>query len=100
MQEALQNVSAHAQASRANVITVFSPRRLKVTIIDDGQGFDLEAVRRNTLDHFGLLSMQERTESLGGHLSIQTQPGQGTRVELTVPIPVPLAGEVHTNGVH
>ena len=100
VQEALQNVSAHAQASRANVITVFSPRRLKVTIIDDGQGFDLEAVRRNTLDHFGLLSMQERTESLGGHLSIQTQPGQGTRVELTVPIPVPLAGEVHTNGVH
>ncbi|MCB0209920.1 MAG: GAF domain-containing sensor histidine kinase [Anaerolineae bacterium] len=100
VQEALQNVSAHARADRANVIIVFSPRRLKVTIIDNGQGFDLDAVRCNTLDHFGLLSMQERTESLGGTLSIQTQPGQGTRVELTVPIPIDLPREANTNGSH
>lgn len=100
VQEALQNVSAHAQADRVSVIIVFSPRCLKVTIIDDGQGFDLEVVQRNTLDHFGLLSMQERTESLGGHLSIQTQPGQGTRVELAVPIPIAIHREAHTNGTH
>ncbi|MCB0195510.1 MAG: GAF domain-containing sensor histidine kinase [Anaerolineae bacterium] len=100
VQEALQNVSAHAQARRANVIVVFSPRRLKVTVIDDGQGFDLDTVRRNTLDHFGLLSMQERTESLGGHLSIESRPGQGTRIELVVPIPISLPREVNTNGTH
>ncbi len=100
VQEALQNVSAHARASRANVITVFSPRRLKVTIIDDGQGFDIEAVRGKPPGHFGLLSMQERAESLGGHLTIQTQPGQGTRIELVVPIPTAQTSEATTNGAH
>ena len=99
VQEALQNVSAHAQASRVNIITVFSPRRLKVTIIDNGQGFDIETVQGKTLDHFGLLSMQERAESLGGRLTIQTQPGQGARVELVVPIPAKTS-EAITNGTH
>jgi signal transduction histidine kinase len=86
MQEALQNVSAHAQASWAEVIIAFSPQTLKLSVIDDGQGFDLEAVQRNMIGHFGLLGMKERAQSLGGCLNIQTQPQQGTRVELMVPI--------------
>ncbi|MDW8325301.1 MAG: GAF domain-containing sensor histidine kinase [Anaerolineales bacterium] len=84
MQEALQNVSAHAHARRAEVAIGFSPEAVTLTITDDGQGFDLEAVQRD--GHFGLLGMQERAGSLGGRLTIRTAPAQGTRVELFVPL--------------
>lgn len=86
MQEALQNVSAHAQARQAGVSITFSENSLKLTVEDDGQGFDLEAVQRNNHVNFGLLSMKERAQSLGGQLAIQTASGQGTRVKLVVPI--------------
>ena len=86
MQEALQNVSAHAKAKEAEVIITFSPTTLSLKVIDDGQGFDLEAVQQNGHGHFGLLSMRERAESLGGKLSIESRPGQRTQVELKVPI--------------
>jgi two-component system sensor histidine kinase DegS len=87
MQEALQNVSVHAQARQAEVIVTFSPQTLKLVIMDDGQGFNLAAVQIHNNGSFGLLSMRERAESLGGWLSIQTQPGLGTQVELVVPVP-------------
>jgi two-component system sensor histidine kinase DegS len=86
MQEALQNVSAHAQAGRAEILVAFSPNSLHLTVSDDGRGFDLAAAQQNHKGSFGLLSMQERAESLGGRLTIQTQPGQGTQVELVVPV--------------
>jgi two-component system sensor histidine kinase DegS len=86
MQEALQNVSAHAQAGRADVIIDFSAASLNLTVADDGQGFDLVAVKRNNHGNIGLLSMNERAESLGGHLTIRTKLQQGTQVELAVPI--------------
>jgi two-component system sensor histidine kinase DegS len=85
MQEALQNISAHAQASRAEVIITFAPQLVKLVVLDNGQGFDLAATRQQHNGSFGLLNMHERAESLGGRLSIQTQPGQGTQVELVVP---------------
>ena len=86
MQEALQNVSAHAQARQVEVLIAFSPKTLKLTVIDDGRGFDLAAVQQLHNGSFGLLSMRERAESLGGRLTIQTQPERGTQVELVVPI--------------
>jgi signal transduction histidine kinase len=86
MQEALQNVSAHAEAQQAEVIITFAPQILKIVITDDGRGFDLATVQQRNNGSFGLLSMAERAESLGGRLSIQTQTEQGTRVELVVPI--------------
>ena len=88
MQEALQNVSAHAKAKRAEVIITFSPNTFSLKVLDDGQGFDLEAVQRNGHSHFGLLSMRERAESLRGNLAIKSRPGQSTQVELIVPIQV------------
>lgn len=86
MQEALQNVSAHAQAGQSNITLHFLPDTFKLTIQDDGQGFDLNIVQQNGLGHLGLFSMQERAERLKGGLDIQSQPGQGTQVELTVPV--------------
>ena len=67
-------------------MAAFSPRTFKLTIIDDGQGFDLEQAVQNRNGRLGLLGMKERAESLGGSLAIWTQPQQGTRVELTVPV--------------
>jgi len=88
MQEALQNVSAHAQARQAEILIAFSLDSINLTVSDDGRGFDLAAAQQNHKGSFGLLSMQERAESLGGRLSIQTQLGQGTQVELVVPVQV------------
>lgn len=87
MQEALQNVSAHARARRAEVTIEFSPERVALVVADDGQGFDLQTVRQNSAGHFGIMGMQERAESLGGNVAIQTGPGQGTRISVTVPAP-------------
>ncbi len=86
IQEALQNVSLHAQADLADVVIAFTPRNLKLSIIDNGQGFDLEQVRRNQNEHLGLLGMRERAESMGGRIAWQTTPGQGVHLELLVPI--------------
>ena len=93
MQEALQNVSAHSQAKWAGVSLNFLPDTLKLTIQDNGQGFELETVQQNGLGHLGLFSMRERAERLQGRLTIQTQPGQGTTVELTIPIQASLFEE-------
>ncbi len=84
MQEALQNVSAHAAARRAAVQVSFGPQALLLTVRDDGRGFDLAAVESN--GHFGLLGMRERAESLGGKLQLQTAPGHGTEVQVWIPL--------------
>lgn len=86
MQEALQNVSTHAHAKNAGVKAEFSLAQFKLVITDDGQGFDLETMKKNNADHFGLLNMRERAERLGGDLDIQTGSGCGTQVDLIVPI--------------
>ncbi len=86
MQEALQNVSAHAQAARAGVTLTFSAEAVSLAIADDGRGFDLVTVQKNHIGHLGIMGMQERAESLGGQLAIQTAPGHGTWVMLDVPL--------------
>ncbi|MBI3241499.1 MAG: GAF domain-containing sensor histidine kinase [Chloroflexi bacterium] len=83
MQEALQNVSVHAGACRAEVAVGFTPSAVTLSVADDGRGFDPNDTRR---DGVGLLGMRERAEGLGGRLTIHTAPGQGTRVNLTAPI--------------
>lgn len=84
IQEALDNVRAHARAHVVRVQLEYSAERLRVTIADDGVGFDLTrgapAGRR-----VGLLMMRHRAESLNGQLEIFSEPSKGTRVVLTVP---------------
>ncbi|MFW5943474.1 MAG: GAF domain-containing sensor histidine kinase [bacterium] len=86
VQEALQNASMHAEAGEARVTVEFTPSRLRLTVADDGKGFDLQRVQQNNGGKLGLLGMRERTEALGGRLAIQTAPGQGTCIDLTIPI--------------
>jgi PAS domain S-box-containing protein len=86
IQEALSNVRKHARAHRADVSFSVSGTLVQITIIDNGQGFDPAAVAARQGDGFGLQSMRERAEALGGRLEVISHPGQGTRVEVHVPV--------------
>ena len=91
IQEALSNVRKHARAKKAEVIFAVSDSRMQVAINDDGQGFDPAAVGIRQAEGFGLQAMRERAEALGGMLDVISQPGQGTRVTLQVPLQRELA---------
>jgi two-component system, NarL family, sensor kinase len=82
-QEALTNICNHATASRVQVRLVITPERARLTIEDNGRGFDEKA---RAQERYGILGMNERVRLLGGHLTIHTAPGQGTRVAVEVPV--------------
>jgi signal transduction histidine kinase len=83
-QEALQNALRHANAGRVDVTLGAVDGRLRVAVVDDGVGFDPDepGLRSRRL---GLTSMEERARALGGTLSIESRPGEGTTVVLEVP---------------
>jgi signal transduction histidine kinase len=84
-QEALQNVVKHAQASRAEVELRCDTSRVVLRVTDDGQGFDIGA-RSDGETSYGLRSMTERAELVGGRLVVTSRPGLGTTVTATVPV--------------
>jgi signal transduction histidine kinase len=81
VQEALNNVARHAQASAAQVRVQRSERGIDLTVQDDGAGFDAERVRG-----LGLLGMEERVRHLGGVFIVDSQPGRGTLLRIHLPI--------------
>jgi nitrate/nitrite-specific signal transduction histidine kinase len=83
IQEALTNVRKHARADRARVRLQRDGAWLRVTVEDDGVGWDGQASRNGL--HFGLQTMRERAEGLGGQLEIEAAPGRGTRIVATLP---------------
>jgi signal transduction histidine kinase len=88
IRELLVNVAKHARATEARVSVRGQDRWLLVEIVDDGQGFDPGRVcaRDPRRGGFGLISIRERLSNFGGRLSIDSAPGQGTRITLTVPV--------------
>lgn len=88
IQAALQNVAAHAQATRVQVFFHFDARWLRVIVEDNGIGFDPEAIMNTPGDHLGLIGMKERAEGIGANLKVDSLPGEGTRIELHLPFPV------------
>jgi signal transduction histidine kinase len=88
-QEAITNVMRHAQASTVNVTLDYTPTAIHLRVEDDGIGFDVEEVLKHgatSATCWGLLGMQERAALVGGDCQIRSQPGQGTSVEVTVPL--------------
>ncbi len=83
IQEALTNVRKHASARCVQVRVTTCDHTLEVQVVDDGCGFEPPVSQAG---HFGLQTMHERIESVGGALRIETQPGSGTRVQLSVPM--------------
>jgi PAS domain S-box-containing protein len=85
IQEALSNVRKHARAEMVRIDFACSGASLQINICDDGQGFEPAVVARKS-ERYGLQSMRERAEELGGTLQVVSQPGQGTQVLVQVPL--------------
>ncbi len=94
VQESLTNIVRHAAATRARVAARLTQEALALSIEDDGSGFDMAALTRadKPTAGLGLLGMQERAERAGGHLTIQTVPGEGTRIRVMLPRKEPKNG--------
>jgi PAS domain S-box-containing protein len=86
LQEALTNIRKHAGAHRVRISFVSEAGCGRITIQDDGQGFDPQAQSDSFNEHVGLRVMRERAEEVGGHLLVDSNPGQGTRVIVEVPV--------------
>lgn len=86
-QEAMSNVARHAQAESVLIQLSEGEGVIRIEIEDDGRGFEPENVSHAERRHFGLMGIEERVEILGGHVKIESAPGQGTRVRLEVPLP-------------
>ena len=89
MQEALINVEKHAFARHVQVALNIQPKEVTLEIRDDGRGFRLPQHLGSLLeqDHFGLVGLRERLESVHGSLQIFSSPGEGTRLAASVPLP-------------
>jgi signal transduction histidine kinase len=88
VQEALQNIHKHAEATKIEV--TMQQRQggpLMVSIADNGKGFDPKAARRNRPSSSGLVSMTERAATVGGTLKIDSKPESGTSITLELPMP-------------
>lgn len=87
IQEGLNNINKHARARRADVKMVTSFPDVVVRIEDDGVGFDLKKRLKALTEEkrMGLRSMQERTALLGGKMTIQSEPGKGTKIRVEFP---------------
>ncbi len=91
VQESLTNVSRYARANQVDITLENRGDALWIEVRDDGQGFDAAAVARTR--SFGLLGMRERAIALGGHLEIDSHPGNGTTIRVAIPILVHVVAE-------
>jgi signal transduction histidine kinase len=84
VQEALRNVGKHAGAETVEVRLMGTKKAINLSIVDEGDGFDLENVKLST--GLGLVSMEERTRMVGGQFSLTSQEGHGTSVRVSIPV--------------
>lgn len=82
VQEALNNVIKHADATTAQVSVEERDRMVRITVSDDGRGFDVDAAHEG----FGLMGMRERVGLAGGEIDLRSTPGEGTRIEISLPV--------------
>ena len=83
-QQALHNVERHAAARAVTVAVNFGGKSVRVDILDDGIGFDLNQMQSDSTS-LGLLGMRERAQLLGGSLAVQSKPDLGTSVRAVLP---------------
>jgi len=94
-QEALGNAQRHSEAATAQIAIVYRPDAIELEIRDDGRGFEPEErTRLVERGRYGLLGIQERVSNLKGNLVIDSQPGQGTRIKVTIASEAPQPDDV------
>ncbi|MGO4185475.1 sensor histidine kinase, partial [Paenibacillus sp. TAF43_2] len=82
VQEAMANIVKHASAKGCTLTMADTERQVSMILQDDGVGFKVDEVRRGS---YGLSTMQERAQKLGGAAEIWSKSGSGTRVKVTIP---------------
>ncbi len=86
VQEAMNNIIKHAQASTIAISANFDPSQLLLSIQDDGNGFELPPDDDDMNRGIGLRSMQNRVALLNGQFAIETAPAKGTQIQISVPV--------------
>jgi signal transduction histidine kinase len=86
VQELLTNVRKHAAATAVQVHLHVGARELRLTVTDNGKGFDPSREIRDTTEHFGLTGIRHRVEQFGGSLSIRTPECGGTEAMVVIPL--------------
>ncbi|MEU3642725.1 sensor histidine kinase [Lentzea sp. NPDC034063] len=86
-QGAVANVAEHAEAGRVAITLSYLGDAVTMDVVDDGRGFDPSAVRTADGRGYGLASIRGRIAELGGTVSVESAPGEGTAVAVTVPTP-------------
>lgn len=81
-QEALANVARHSGAGTVRIVLDYANGDISLTVSDDGRGFDVDSSHNG----YGLSSMQERVDTLGGNLTVESELGQGTSISCIVPL--------------
>jgi signal transduction histidine kinase len=98
MQEALNNVVKHSEATHVSMGIKKMGSEVRIEIIDDGVGYDTEEENRgrshDDLKGFGMLGIRERVEQLGGEMEVVSSPGEGTAIYMTVPA-LEIEQEIH-----
>jgi signal transduction histidine kinase len=87
-QEALTNALVHAHAAHVEVALEFDDDETRLRVEDDGVGFEAPPADSDEAEagiHFGLVGMRERAERIGARLDLNSEPGRGAEVEVTVP---------------
>lgn len=90
LQESLTNVARHADASQVKIVLQCNGQQYQIDVCDNGKGFDPDHTRKKSL---GLVGMRERVLILGGEFSIASKPGQGTTLEVRIPVHDRLQGQ-------
>jgi PAS domain S-box-containing protein len=83
-QEAINNIIKYAEAPEATIQYLIFEDLISLSIEDDGKGFDMKIANKN--HNFGLNSMKNRAASIGGELTIDTTPGKGTGIQVSIPL--------------
>lgn len=89
VQEAISNISKHANAQNVAINLEFLDDSLNLYVYDDGKGFNVEELKYRNSDinsGFGLFSMRERVDLLSGEFHISSEPGKGTRLNIKIPL--------------
>ena len=82
IQEALSNIARHSEAGHVDIKLVYEKQKIACTITDNGSGFDQDSKHTG----FGLRSIKERAQLMGGTLTIKSRPDQGTIINFVIPI--------------